>query len=86
MIRYTLGGYDNVHLKSGYTLHRTVYGLGISITDADELNELLESIPLGPREPLVATYDGDNFGWEVTKLNQTEGERTWVIIRKTKAS
>ena len=62
MIPYTLGGYDNVNLKSGYTLHETKYGLGIAITDADQLNKLLKDTQ---RTPLVATYEAGK--WELTE-------------------
>ena len=62
MIQYTLGGYSNVNLKSGYTLHRTSYGIGISITDPFELHELLKDTP---RTPLVATYEAGK--WELTE-------------------
>jgi len=62
MIPYTLGGYDNVNLKSGYTLHETSYGVGISITDADSLNKLLKDTT---KTPMTATYEAGK--WELTE-------------------
>jgi len=36
---YTISGLDYVYLKNGYTNHETDYGPGVSIEDADELDE-----------------------------------------------
>ena len=63
MIPYTLGGYDNVNLKSGYTLHETKYGVGISIEKSNELNDMLKDFSY--RDRLVATYEAGK--WELTE-------------------
>lgn len=43
MYHYTECGLDNVWLENGYTIHRTPYGKGVSIDDADGLQEVLVS-------------------------------------------
>lgn len=41
MYHYTESGLDNVWLANGYTVHKTPYGKGVSVNDADGLmNEL----------------------------------------------
>jgi DNA-binding transcriptional regulator YiaG len=41
MYRYTECGLDYVYLKNGYTVHKTPYGKGVSIQDADDLHETI---------------------------------------------
>jgi len=41
LYHYTMCGLDNVWLENGYTEHKTPYGRGVSIVDADGLHNLL---------------------------------------------
>lgn len=41
MYHYTECGLDNVWLENGYTKHKTPYGIGVSIDDADGLHKVL---------------------------------------------
>ena len=41
MYHYKECGLDNVRLANGYTVHKTPYGEGVSISDADQLHEVL---------------------------------------------
>lgn len=41
MYHYTESGLDNVWLANGYTVHKTPYGKGVSVSDADGLMEEL---------------------------------------------
>lgn len=43
MYHYTECGLDNVWLENGYTVHRTPYGKGVSIADAQGLQAVLVS-------------------------------------------
>jgi len=51
MYHYKGAGLDNVWLRSGYEIHKTDYGMGVSIHDADELHELIaETIITNPQK------------------------------------
>lgn len=41
MYHYTESGLDNVYLNDGYTIHKTVYGEGVSIEDTDGLHRAI---------------------------------------------
>jgi DNA-binding transcriptional regulator YiaG len=43
MYHYTECGLDNVWLENGYTKHKTPYGTGVSIDEADDLHQVLVS-------------------------------------------
>ena len=40
-LHYTACGLDNVYLVSGYDIHKTPYGEGISVKDLDQLHEAI---------------------------------------------
>lgn len=49
MYHYTECGLDNVWLANGYTVHKTPYGKGVSVSDADGLmKELAKSLTHKP--------------------------------------
>jgi DNA-binding transcriptional regulator YiaG len=52
MYHYTESGLDNVYLKNGYKIHKTVYGEGVSIEDTDGLHKAISKWLVEMPKPL----------------------------------
>ena len=53
MYDYTESGLDNVYLKNGYKIHKTVYGEGVSIENTDGLHKVIAKWLVEMPKPLI---------------------------------
>jgi putative transcriptional regulator len=53
MYHYRESGLDNVYLKNGYKIHKTVYGEGVSIENTDGLHKAIGKWLVEMPKPLV---------------------------------
>ena len=67
---YTACGLDNIYLLSGYALHRTPYGPGVSVKDADGLHRAI-GLSLAERKKVLQPKE---LKWLRRHLDLTQSE------------
>ena len=69
MLHYTSCGLDNVWLRNGYKVHKTAYGSGVAIKEADALHALLATNLLAKKGRL----SGKEFRFLRVQLGMSQG-------------